>query len=93
MCALSNFFFQDEAGAYLIDRDPRYFPPILNFLRCGRLIVDGNISEEGVLEEAEFYNLTNLVQVLKAKIRAHLNPVSVDRILWYTGFWQPAFEY
>lgn len=80
-------FFQDEAGAYLIDRDPRYFPPILNFLRCGRLIVDGNISEEGVLEEAEFYNLTNLVQVLKAKIRAHLNPVSTER----RTFWLPAF--
>ena len=38
---------QDEQGAYLVDRDPRYFPPILNYLRHGRIIIDGNISEEG----------------------------------------------
>ncbi|CAH0385233.1 unnamed protein product [Bemisia tabaci] len=45
---------RDETGAYLIDRDPTYFSPILNYLR--------------VLEEAEFYNITELIRLVKEKI-------------------------
>ena len=61
---------QDDQGAYLIDRDPRYFLPILNFLRHGTLILDGSISEEGVLEEAEFYNIVSIVHLIKDRITA-----------------------
>jgi hypothetical protein len=58
-----------------VDRDPRYFPPVLNYLRSGKLIVDSNLSEEGVLAEAEFYNLTSLIQIIKEKIKAKTNQV------------------
>ncbi|XP_025902621.1 BTB/POZ domain-containing protein KCTD2 [Nothoprocta perdicaria] len=75
-CFLPLLPNQDETGAYLIDRDPTYFGPILNYLRHGKLIINKELAEEGVLEEAEFYNIASLVRLVKERIRDNENRTS-----------------
>lgn len=70
---------RDETGAYLIDRDPRYFAPVLNYLRHGKLVLDDGLSEEGVLEEAEFYNVTHLIGLLKDSIARREQRPTADK--------------
>ncbi|XP_039581454.1 BTB/POZ domain-containing protein KCTD17 isoform X1 [Passer montanus] len=78
---------RDETGAYLIDRDPTYFGPILNFLRHGKLVLDKDMAEEGILEEAEFYNIGPLIRIIKDRMEekdytvAQVPPKHVYRVL------------
>ncbi|KAG9353991.1 hypothetical protein AGOR_G00011230 [Albula goreensis] len=60
---------QDEHGAYLIDRSPDYFEPILNYLRHGQLIVNDGINLLGVLEEARFFGMEQLAEQLEGLVR------------------------
>ena len=72
---------KDETGAFLIDRDPQYFAPILNYLRHGKLIIEKNLQEEGVLEEAEFYNLQELIHMVKDRIKQRENEKKNSQVL------------
>ena len=49
-----------------IYRSPKYFEPILNYLRTGNLIIDPNVSPEGVLEEARYYGIDSIIPKLEA---------------------------
>uniref|UniRef100_A0A4W5LKH0 Potassium channel tetramerization domain containing 9a n=1 Tax=Hucho hucho TaxID=62062 RepID=A0A4W5LKH0_9TELE len=60
---------QDEHGAYLIDRSPEYFEPILNYLRHGQLIINEGINLLGVLEEARFFGIEQLADQLEVAIK------------------------
>lgn len=56
----------DANGAYLIDRSPTYFEPILNYLRHGKLILDTGVNVSGVLEEARFFGVESIVPMLES---------------------------
>ena len=58
----------DNTGAYLIDRSPKYFEPILNYLRHGEIIMDRNVNPKGVLEEAKFFGIESLFEILEQQI-------------------------
>ncbi|XP_017772657.1 PREDICTED: BTB/POZ domain-containing protein KCTD9 [Nicrophorus vespilloides] len=65
----------DANGAYLIDRNPTYFEPILNFLRTGKLIYDHHVNPKGILEEAIFFGIDSIVPTLEQMIQR----VEIDR--------------
>ena len=54
----------DETGAFMLDLDPRYFQPILNYLRWGTLTIDPGINVEGVRATAKFLALDGVLKCL-----------------------------
>jgi len=56
---------QMENDTYLIDRTPKYFEPLLGYLRSGRMILDPNVNPEGVLEEAKYFGIQSVIPMLE----------------------------
>lgn len=58
---------QDHRGAYLIDRSPTYFEPLLNYLRHGQMILDSNVNVAGIYSQVMFMSesVTNLFIVIR----------------------------
>lgn len=67
----------DENGAYLLDRSPKYFEPLLNYLRYGQLVYDSNVSIDGILEEAKFFGIHSLIPQLEAQANTIVSPDSM----------------
>lgn len=59
----------DSQGAYLIDRSPTYFEPIINYLRNGQIIYDLNVNPEGILEEAKYYGIESMIPELESIVK------------------------
>jgi hypothetical protein len=58
---------------------------IYSYLRHGKLILETNLVEEGVLEEAEFYNIRPLIELVKEKIRER-DRRKFNDVSFYTNF-------
>ncbi|TRY76842.1 hypothetical protein TCAL_02689 [Tigriopus californicus] len=59
---------KDSQQAILIDREPEYFGPILNFLRTGTICLNDGVNAEGVLQEAKFFGIDDAVPLLEEMI-------------------------
>ncbi|XP_015429583.1 PREDICTED: BTB/POZ domain-containing protein KCTD9 isoform X1 [Dufourea novaeangliae] len=59
---------QDQKGAFLVDRSPTYFEPLLNYLRHGQMILDANVNAAGVLAEARFYGIEGAIEILSTMV-------------------------
>eukprot|EP00667_Euglena_gracilis_P009965 EG_transcript_10128 len=68
----SGMWKPDDQGKFFIDRDPRYFADVLNYLRLGQLHVDiEHMSEddrESIFEELDFYQLQKALEMLGKRI-------------------------
>eukprot|EP01103_Thecamoeba_quadrilineata_P017511 TRINITY_DN624_c0_g1_i1.p1 TRINITY_DN624_c0_g1~~TRINITY_DN624_c0_g1_i1.p1 ORF type:complete len:339 (+),score=56.53 TRINITY_DN624_c0_g1_i1:32-1018(+) len=59
---------RDQSGAYLFDADPKYFEPLLNYLRRGQIVVEDGLSIHGVLTEARHFGLQSMIEQLEDSI-------------------------
>eukprot|EP00051_Salpingoeca_urceolata_P034338 m.24674 g.24674 ORF g.24674 m.24674 type:complete len:629 (+) comp7567_c0_seq1:238-2124(+) len=59
----------DHTGAFLIDRSPEYFEPVLNLLRDGELRIPVGVNAQGVLAEAEYFGLQSLIPNIEAYVQ------------------------
>ncbi|ESO87705.1 hypothetical protein LOTGIDRAFT_179235 [Lottia gigantea] len=76
---------QDETGAIFIDRDPKIFAVVLNFLRTKEIDLK-NVEVSSLRHEAEFYGISPLVRRLV--LCEDLDDASCGDVLFH-GYLQP----
>eukprot|EP01095_Lingulamoeba_sp_RSL-Kostka_P007260 TRINITY_DN2298_c0_g1_i1.p1 TRINITY_DN2298_c0_g1~~TRINITY_DN2298_c0_g1_i1.p1 ORF type:complete len:213 (-),score=38.70 TRINITY_DN2298_c0_g1_i1:202-840(-) len=54
-----------ESNLWNIDRDPKYFAPVLNFFRHKQIIYDDGISLKGIMEEANYFCVVDMIDKLE----------------------------
>ena len=62
--------YRDPAVDASLTPARQYFAPILNFLRTGTLVLDEGVSPEGVLQEALFFGLHSVVELLNQRVES-----------------------
>ena len=83
--------YKDKNGALFIDRDPKLFAIILNYLRTNQLF---GVSEENIdmmRHEAEFYGIAPLVKKLEAYDNLVNNPTCGGDILFHVSSFVSVF--
>jgi len=78
----------DEDGTYFIDRNPKFFGMILDYLRKDSINISGLSSSEltDLQDEVEFYQIESLLALLKQSIKtpkivwsnSHLNSIKIS---------------
>ncbi|XP_022655241.1 BTB/POZ domain-containing protein kctd15-like isoform X2 [Varroa destructor] len=79
---------------YFIDRDGNLFRHILNYLRCGRLVLPNNFHELDLLrEEAKYYDIPSLSREIEELwTRSEIAESSVDGKAWESKRQRPRNE-
>lgn len=76
----------DQSSVLFIDRDPKYFPFILSYLRTGNVLIDFDLIKEtdlyGIIQEAEYYKLDGMINEIKSNQN---NPVPPAETKWSNG--------
>jgi len=71
LCTSYGFEPSADDGAYFLDRDPEMFKPIMFYLRMGKL--EPKISKENILEEAKYFMMEKLVNIIETEIEEEKN--------------------
>lgn len=61
---------KDETGAFFIDRSPKYFGSILNFLRTGEIEAPICLDMKFLLLEAEYYGIEGMATKIRQEIQS-----------------------
>ncbi|KNC77490.1 hypothetical protein SARC_10053, partial [Sphaeroforma arctica JP610] len=56
---------RDRNGTVMLDRSPKYFEPLLNFLRHGEMVLGEGLNPRGVLAEARFFGMNDACKILE----------------------------
>ncbi len=83
---LSGRFQQlvDQEGYIFIDRDGDRFKHILNYLRTNTIHLPRHANKlykyEDIIEEAEFYGLNELAEILRKEVRVISNQAKIEQL-------------